>query len=158
MKPHAPEIDALFVTRQFVRFDLYSFELVDGGELRYCAGDQDVFYNGLRYSASGTFDGDTTVGGPYFDTTDNKAKLHQKIGTEVDTLVFDVLPGAAEIEGAPFIEACQTGQLDAAMMTLSRVYMAGYTPYPLGFDVFEGRVAEVDAGRSKVTFTVNSWL
>ena len=162
MKPHPPEVDALFTGRQFVRFDLYTFRLAGGGVLRYCAGDRAVTYNGDFYSSSGVFDGDTSQGGPYFDTSDNKAKLHQKIGPDVDTLVFDMLPGAATVFGAPFATACIQDQFQGAELDLDRIYMAGiagaFDTHPVGFNVFKGRIGDIDVGRSKITFTVNSWL
>lgn len=126
--------------------------------LRYCAGDQNIVANGILYPATGIY-GSGTIGGPYFDRKDNKAKFHQKIGIEVDTLTFDVIPGAAMIFGDPFLWACEQGQFDGATILLDRAFMATYGDTSLGLiNIFTGIVAEVDCGRSLATFNVNSKL
>jgi len=152
MKPASLELLALLETRQFYVADLYTFTLAGGGVLRYCSGDQTVMANGFTYSAGGTT-------GPYFDRQDNKAKCHWKIGVEVDTLVFDVLPGTATVLGEPFLQAVHAGQFDGAEVVLERAFMPSYGDTSRGTIVyFVGRVAEIDAGRSIATFSVNSHL
>jgi hypothetical protein len=159
MKPASPELKALLATRQFFRADLYTFFLTSGTVLRYCGGDRDLTYNGVFYSAGGVYDPVTNTGGPFFDRKDTKAKLHQKFGVETDTMVFDVVPGSAQVMGLPFIEAAYNGIFDSATFRIDRVYMKTYGDTSAGgVNVFHGRVAEVDSGRSIVTFMVNSWL
>src|SRR5579863_246653 len=119
MKPASTALINLLATRQFFTADLYQFALAGGGELNYCGGDKDIIWNGITYSAGG-------VVGPYFDRKDNKAKCHWKIGVEVDTLVFDVLPGAATVLGEPFLQAVHAGQFDGAELMLERAYMPVY--------------------------------
>src|SRR6185437_7194876 len=135
-------------SRPFFAADLYTFTLIGGGVLRYCGGDADLSANGFSYTAGkGT--------GPYFDRKDNKAKCHWKIGTAVDTLVFDVLPGSATVLGQPFLQAVHAGLFDGAELTLERAFMASYGATAIGtVEMFAGRVAEVDAGRSLATFSV----
>lgn len=158
MKPYSAELGALFETRQYVQMDLYTFQ---GGNLpsplRYCGGDQDILVNGLFYPAGKQV-------GPYFDRKDNKAKCHQKVGVEVDNLLLDVLPGNYVVYGAPLQQAIRFGLFDGAELTLEKIFM----PIPNGYGkldtsrgtiiYFVGRVAEVDAGRSVCTFSINSHL
>ena len=128
MKPSSPALRALITTRQFFVVDIFSFAFVGGGVARYCAGDQDVTYNGVLYPAGGQT-------GPFFDRKDNKSKLRQVIGTAVDSISFD-----------------------DAEVTIERLFMplSSYGDTSRGaVRMFVGRVAEVDAGRSVATFVVN---
>src|SRR5258707_390515 len=126
MKPASPELKALLATRQFFRADLYTFFLTGGTVLRYCGGDPDLTYNGVFFLAGGIYDPVTNTGGPFFDRKDTKAKLHQKFGVETDTMVFDVVPGSAQVLGLPFIEAAYNGIFDSATFRIDRVYMKTY--------------------------------
>src|SRR4051812_4052451 len=112
MKPASSELITLLGARQFSWCGLYSFSLIGGGNLYYTSGDADVLSGGHTYSAGGTT-------GPYFDTTDNKAKAHWKLGVEVDTLSFDVLPGSATVNGQAFLSAIRQGAFDGAELTFS---------------------------------------
>ncbi|HXJ27506.1 MAG TPA: DUF2163 domain-containing protein, partial [Streptosporangiaceae bacterium] len=124
----------------------------------YCGGDWDVTYGATTWSAG------AATRGPYFDRRDTKARVSWKKGIEVDTLTFDVIPGAATLFGTGFLSACRMGLFDGADLTLGRAYMASYGPNqdigPIGGPVvlFVGRVAEISLGRSYATFTVNSHL
>jgi uncharacterized phage protein (TIGR02218 family) len=154
VKPASAELLALLATRQFFAADIYTFSGGNLGSnvLRYCGGDQNLTVNGLLYPAGGQV-------GPYFDRKDNKAKCHWKVGVEVDQLVFDVLPGSSTIFGTGFLAAVRQGTFDGAELLLERVYMPTYGDTRRGtVRYFLGRVAEVDAGRSVATFTVNSHL
>jgi uncharacterized phage protein (TIGR02218 family) len=159
MKTISGALQTLFATRQFAYCGLYQFSLIDTTQLYYASADTDILWSGQTYSAGGTT-------GPYFDRKDNKAKAHWKIGVEVDTLVFDVLPGTSTIEGAAFQTAVKEGIFDGAELTFSHAYwpLSSDEPYvtpivPTGIiPMFVGRVAEVDASRTLATFTVNSHL
>lgn len=154
MKPASSALQTLLATRQFFVADLYSFTGGNLGSdvLRYCGGDADVKANGYSYPAGGQT-------GPYFDRQDNKAKCHWKIGTAVDTLTFDVIPGSATVLGAPFLTAVRQGLFDGSELTLERAYMPTYGDTTRGLvRMFVGRVAEIDCGRSIATFSVNSHL
>lgn len=150
MKPASPGLLALLASRQFYMIDLYTFTFINGGVLRYAGGDADVYANGLYYPCGGAV-------GPYFDRQDTKAKCTQEVHISVDQLVFDVLPGAAQLFGADFITACRTGLLDGAEFMMERLYMPTYGDTRLGTLLFfVGRCAEVDASRTIATFTINS--
>jgi uncharacterized phage protein (TIGR02218 family) len=152
MKPASPELLALLASRQFYSADLYQFSLVGGGQLYYCGGDQDLTWNSITWSAGKSI-------GPYFDRKDNKAKCHWKVGVDVDSLTFDVLPGASTIGSEAFLSFVRQGGFDGAELTLYRAFMPSYGNTAAGTVImFVGRVAEIDAGRSLATFTVNSHL
>lgn len=150
MKPASTALQTLLATRQFFAADLYTFTLVGGGVLRYCAGDRDITSGGNFFTSQG----------PRIDRKDNKAKCHWKIGVEVDTLVFDVMPQATDlVNGQPFLAACVQGAFDGAELQLERAFMATYGDTSVGTVImFVGRVAEIDLGRAVATFTINSHL
>lgn len=151
-KPHSPELLTLFGTRRFFQVDLYKITLADGGGvLRYTNGDIDVTGDGQVYSAGGQT-------GPYFDRSDSKSKCSWRVGTEVDTLTFDVIPSLAMIGNITFLEACYTGIFDGAQVQLLQANMPTYGDTRVGLiRKFTGRIAQPDPiGQSFVTFTVNS--
>ena len=152
MKAASAGLIALLASRQFYSADLYNFSLIGGGQLNYCGGDQDIVWDSITWSAGGTT-------GPFFDRKDNKAKCHWKVGVEVDTLVIDVIPGSSLVQGEPFLSALRQGVFDGAEITLYRAFMPTYGNTAAGTVImFVGRVAEVDAGRSLATFSINSHL
>lgn len=167
MKNISPELLALYATREFIEVPLYT---ISGGNLgstvlRFTGGDTDVVANGFTY-----YSGRAT--GPYWDRKDNKAKAHWKIGTEVDTLVIDCVPGNFHLFGIPFQAAVRQSFLDGSEFMIERCPMpiGSYGPQGqlAGFQFgdtrrgtvreFVGRVANVDAGRSVMTFAINSHL
>lgn len=156
MKPTTTQLNNLLATRQFFMADLYQFALVNGTFLRYCSGDADIVWNGFTWSSGGR----GTGSGPFFDRKDNKAKCHQKIGVEVDQLIFDSLPGGAMVGGITLLSSVRTGGFDGAELTLYRAFMPTYGNVAAGgvVTMFAGRVAEIDASRNLCTFTINSHL
>jgi hypothetical protein len=159
LKVASPTLQALLATNEFVAADLYTFTLVGGQVLRWTSFDTDVVANGFTFSSG-------AQAGPFFDRQDNKAKCHWKIGVEVDTLIFDVIPGAATVNALPFLQACRLGVFDGAELQLERAFLAppvsGLFPPAAASAgtvvLFVGRIAEVDLGRSLATFNVNSHL
>lgn len=155
MKAASAGLIALLATRKFFSADLYQFSLYNGPAaettLYYTSGDRSINWNGQNWLAP--------PAGPAFDRKDNKAKCHWKVGIEVDTLVFDCIPGPALIGGEPFLSAVRQGVFDGAEMTLYRAFMPTYGNTSNGTVVmFAGRIAEIDASRSLATFSVNSHL
>lgn len=150
MKPASSALQNLLASRQFFAADLYTFTLVGGGVLRSCAGDRDITAGGRLFTSQG----------PRIDRKDNKAKCHWKIGVDVDTLVFDVMPQATDrVNGQAFLAACVQGAFDGAELQLERAFMATYGDTSVGTVIlFAGRVAEIDLGRAVATFTINSHL
>jgi uncharacterized phage protein (TIGR02218 family) len=167
MKYITSSLTALFATRQYQMCGLYNFSLVGAlSSLNYASGDVDIY---LQSSLSG---GDTrwtnqtfVHNQAYFDRKDNRAKLSSAIGTQVSTLLFDVIPAGATIEGQPFLSFVRGGGFDGAVLTYYGAYWpkisSGYTNplVPTGIiNKFVGRVAEVDVGRNLATFSVNCHL
>jgi len=151
MKPVSPEMLTLLASRQFYAADLWTIQLVSGLVLCYTSGDQDISANGNVYSAGGQT-------GPYFDRTGSKAKCHWGVGTSVDNLTVEIIPGSATISGTPFLQAMREGLFDGATVLLERAFMPTYGDTSYGvIRFFVGRVAEVVAGRSLITMTVNAF-
>jgi len=152
MKPCSPELLQLLALREFYLVDCWTINLVGGTTLLYCGGDADVVLNGQTFSAGGLV-------GPYWDRTSNKSKCHWSTGTSVDTLQVDVIPGSATVLGAPFLQTIKQGIWDGAEVILDRVYMPTYGDTSRGpVRFFVGRIADVSASRSLVTFDINSHL
>src|SRR5216683_547762 len=124
MKPASVALRALLAGNEFTVADLYTFTLVGGQALRWTSFDADVIANGIVFSSGAR-------SGPFFDRRDNKAKAHWKFGVEVDTLTFDAIPGAAAVNGLPFLWACRLGVFDGAELQLERAFLAPATPAAL---------------------------
>lgn len=159
MKTASPEFIAILATGQFALADCYQFDLVGGGVLRYTSFDTSIVLNGETFSAGGQT-------GPFVDRDDNRAKISQRLGLQVDELTFDIIPGAAQVGGMPFLHACRLGLFDGADFTLYRAALAGdgvgtgiFPPIVAAAGAviwFAGLVGPVDAGRSMATFRIAS--
>lgn len=152
MKPSSPELRALLASRQFYLVELFTFALASGSTLRYCAGPLSLSANGLTYTAGLSV-------GPYFNRQDPRSKGHWGNKLQVDSYVFDVIPGSALVLGAPFLQAIRSGVFDGAEVVIERAYMpiGSYGDTTRGLlRYFTGRVAEIDAGRSVASFMLNS--
>lgn len=151
MKPTNSALNDLLRSGQFFVADLYVITLSDGTVLRYSAGDQDIVYDGDTYPCGGT-------AGPYFERIGKSGGLFsQKIGLEVNTLEFDVIPKDAEVEGFPWLAAVRYGMFDGATVELFRAYMPTYGDTTAGVvNIFTGLVTEVFCDRSHATFHVAS--
>lgn len=154
MKLHSPAMAALLATGQVKLCNLYTIKLIDGTLLRYADADVNITANGFVYNCGG-------FTGPFFNliSGNGKPQLNWKAGTQVDTMTIDVTPGDALVEGAPFLTYARWGGFDGAEFIMERVPMPSYGATQAGtIIVFVGRVAEVDAGRTMATFTINSHL
>lgn len=152
MKPTNATLNALLATRQFITADLYTISLVGGTVLYYCSGQTDITNGGHTYSAGGQT-------GPYFDRKGSRAKVTWKIGSGTDSLVIDVAPGTATVQGLTFLNAIRVGLFDGADFQLARAFMSVYGTVATGCAVtmFKGRIAEIDADRSLATITINDY-
>ncbi len=152
MKPASPALQALLASGAFVMADLYTITLAGGTVLRYTTADLDI--------ASG---GDVwTSRGPRIDRASGRARVHWKVGLDVDTLELTVMPQPGDLVGSqPFLAALRAGMLDGAELQLDRAFLPDWS-LPLQITgtvtLFAGRIAEVDAGRSAATLKVNSHL
>lgn len=122
MKPTNDVLNSILGSRQFLTADLYTFTLANGTVLNYAGGgaQTDISYNSTVYPAGGQV-------GPYFDRTDNKAKVAWKLGSGNDQLVIDVIPGAASVGNLGFLDAVRCGVFDGADFQLSRGFIADAT-------------------------------
>lgn len=169
MKPTNATLNAILASREFWIADLITFTLQDGTVLTYTSGQQDISFNGVTYTSGGVI-------GPYFDRQDNKAKVVWNLGVGTDTLVIDVLPGASgstvnQVEGHSWWDAVRLGLFDGADFEIDRAYMTptiavGSTSTVSGYGnvapgcapmLFKGRVAEINADRAIITFSINDY-
>jgi hypothetical protein len=164
--------------------DLYTFVpagAINGGEfLAFTTSDVDVT---VPYANTGAPLVNTgpplppapTITGPvtysskmvYFDQLMNKAYGHWKIGLDVDTWQVICTPSPqATIGNQGFLAALRAGALDGAVVAVDRAFIDNRDGFayasslsPLGVvNVFTGRVAEIDLGRSNAVISINSHL
>lgn len=153
MKTLTPALKALFAGRRFLAANLYSFQLSSGLVLRYTTWDRDLIWNGNTFSCG-------KPNGPFIERSSNSngssPACQWKVGLEVNTLQFEIIPGKATINGVPFLQACRNGAFDGALLRRERAYMDMADPATVvGTVVLDvGRLAEVDAGRSFATINV----
>jgi hypothetical protein len=163
--------------------DLYTFalsgELNGGAPLLFTTADVDIAVpyasgiplvnTGPPLAAAPLTGGTTTYSSKlvYFDQLQNKAYGHWKIGLDVDTWQVICTPSPeAKIGTQSFLAALRAGALDGAVVAVDRAFIdnrdgVGYaaTLTPLGVvNIFTGRVAEVDLGRSNAVISINSHL
>ena len=157
---------ALLATRAFVWADLYTITLATGVVLRLASGDSDWAYGGNTWAH----------GGPFIEHPDRKPTAHWKVGLDVDTWQFSVIPRAFDpISGAaypdtigstPWLAAARAGALDGAIVQVDRAYLPAWPAYPRPLllaptgvvNIFTGRVAAIDVDRSAVMVSLNSHL
>lgn len=152
VKPTNASLNAILASRQFFIADLITFTLQDGTVLTYTSVQTNVVFNGSTYQCGG-------VTGPYFDRRDNKAKVVWNLGVGTDTLVIDVVPGTATVEGHTWFDAVRLGLFDGADFELDRGYSTAYGVVSTGNApiLFKGRVAEIEADRGIITFSINDY-
>ncbi len=150
-----------------VILDLYTFMLSSGAVLRYSGWTAPLRIPGTAF-APGSFNYDTLgytdfALGPRFA----RSKVTTKIGVEATELDIAVLAGESDRVGLfSFADAVRTGQFDGAAVELDRFFAPGtVTPgagpisASLGAIVwFHGRIAEAEAGRSRIDFKVKSLM
>jgi uncharacterized phage protein (TIGR02218 family) len=187
MKAITPALSSLFATGAANYSQLFQFNLAQGGSLYYTSGDADILiptYNYYTDEAGQNIYTDEAglnaytvesavnyqlyqcerTSGIGLDRKDNKAKMHQAIGLTTDQLIFDMIPGSSQINGAPFLTCVREGVFDGAEL----IYSAAFWPADSGYSrqviptgtiqKYVGRVGEVDASRNLATFTINSYL
>jgi hypothetical protein len=155
--------------------DLYTFNLAGGlnggSPLLYSTCDVDVT---VPYASPVTY----TSKDVQLDQRNNKAYGHWKVGVDVDTwqvIATPKFPNPANsylgstIGGQFWLSALRAGALDGAVVLVDRAFFDNRTSGvpsngaplsdPVGVvNVFTGRVAEVDLGRTNAVVTINSHL
>ena len=147
---------ALLATKQFQWAGLYKIVLVNGGTLYFTTSDAPVTFSGLTFLTAAQT-------GALLERKGAKSQIKLRVGTQVDTLQFDLMPNGQNVNGQAFLTAIKQGVFDGADVTFYHAYwpQGVYTNLikPTGVIVmFAGRVAPVAAGRTSANFTINSYL
>lgn len=150
--------------QQMVLADLYTFTVASptwvGGGGGFSPNDPLTFPTASYCYTS--FDKDINWAGTVWTSSDaimERDTIKSVIGVQVDSMKVKVYASNAMlIQGVPFLQACINGVLDNAVVSLDRVYMdATLTPQGI-VNMFKGRVATVQAGRTAADLTINSDL
>ncbi|MDY7537681.1 DUF2163 domain-containing protein [Undibacterium sp. RTI2.1] len=137
-------VNYLNTTRQLLMADLYTITLVGGYVVRYTGADIDLVYQGNTFKK--------------FNIARSRTRC--SVGVEVDTLkvTVDALP-IHLLNGASWLNAAQRGALDGASLQLQRVFMQTWGDTSLGgVLLFQGRVSDVQVGRTQAQLQVKSDL
>lgn len=160
MKSANPGLLALFASdTPFEQFDLYTITLTSGLVLRYATCPFDVVVGrGLPWLCA------RSVGGVQIDEQgDGGPRAHWTSGFSAGSWSVIIAPRAGDLIGSHgWLPAVHAGILDEATVRVDRGYVASWPSmptlniFPVGtVNVFYGRVAEIDYGRSAVTLNIN---
>lgn len=159
MKGASPALLALFATNQpFEQFDLYTFTLTSGLVLRYANCSFDVSGGGHRWLCA------RSPGGIAIDeNSDSGPRAHWTIGLDTGSWSVTIMPRDTDTLGAlPWMHAVRAGILQEATCRVDRGYVAAWPVSPTlslvpdgTINIFFGRVAEIDFGRSSVQININ---
>ena len=163
MKPVTPELEALLETSEFAQCELYTLTLFGGDVIRLTNAQVDVAWDGETYSSRGA----------RVDKVGSRSTAHWKIGLDVDTWTFVVMPrlrdeitGEAypdKINGTPWAAAARAGALASARVQVDRAYFQDAPTFPLPptgavpvgvLALFVGIVGEVDPTDTTVSINV----
>ncbi len=163
MKPVTTELETLLESGEFAQCELYSITLFSGDVLRLTNAQVDVAWDGNLYSSRGA----------RVDKEGSRSTAHWKIGLDVDTWTFIVMPrlrdeitGEAypdKINGTPWVAAARSGALAGAEVLVERAYFDQAPTFPLPatgavpvgvLTLFVGLVGEVDPTDTMVTVNV----
>ncbi|MEI6730624.1 MAG: DUF2163 domain-containing protein [Pseudomonadota bacterium] len=156
MKTASAPLLALLNSKKFCVARLYKISLINGSTLYYTSCDVNISYGGNVYISG-------KQNALLFETPQGRPHTSWKIGLEVDTLDFEVIPNGATINGQAFMQAVVQGVFDGAEITVSNAYWSSqaYVEPIIPTDViitFVGRIAEIDASRNMAKINVNSHL
>jgi hypothetical protein len=158
-------------------FDLYTITLSSGAIIRFTTADFDINcgtgtnYGGLTYP-SGVY----PSGGVRVDLKETKSQGHWKTGLDSDQWMITIMPRLVDlvtggtypdlIGSVPWLQAAQSGALDAADVQVDRAYFYSMPQYPLTpggvvpigtLTIFAGLVAEVDTTNMAAVITINDY-
>lgn len=160
MKAASPELLALFATNlPFEQCDLYTIRLSSGYVLRYSTCGFDVVSGGHTFLCS------RTPGGVVIDAESDSSGPRGKWskGLDVGTWSVQVMPRKTDLIGDNnWLWAVRAGILTEATAVVDRAYFYTWPDFPVlsivpigTVNVFAGRIAEVDLGRSAVQISMN---
>lgn len=129
---------------QFLMADLYTLTLSGGFVVRYTSADTDLTYGGSLFSR--------------FIIERSRTKV--SVGVEVDTLSMTISAAPTDLlNGAPWLAAVRNGALDGAALKLEKIFMPTWGDTSRGaISLFQGRVSDVELGRSAAAIVVKSEL
>lgn len=158
MKAANPTLLALFATdSHFEQFDLYTFTLSSGLVLRYANCPFDVVFGGNTWLCA------RSVGGIMIDEAgDSGPRAHWTTGFDTGTWQVTIMPRPNDLIGSiKWLPAVIAGILQEATVRVDRGYVTAWPPpqltlVPVGLvNVFFGRIAEIDFGRSSIQININ---
>jgi hypothetical protein len=158
MKAASPALLALFASNShFEQFDLYTITLYSGLVLRYATCPYDVKFGGNTWLCA------RSPGGIVIDeAADSGPRGHWTTGFNTGSWSVMVMPRPTDVIGSiPWLPAVIGQILQEATVRVDRGYIANWpaptlTLVPIGLvNVFFGRCAEIDIGRSSVQININ---
>jgi len=154
---------------------IYTITLFGGGVMRFADADFDiqaVASTGPLNIAGQTYPASTVR----IDDKQSKTQAHWKIGLDTDQYILVLMPrpvdlvtGAAfpdTISGMPWLQAAQSGALDAADFQVDECYFGSAPTWPMPpggaqpvgcKTIFAGTIAEVDTTNAIAILTVNDY-
>ena len=142
----------------FQQFDLYTFTLTSGLVLCYANCSFDVVFGGHTWLCA------RSIGGIVIDEAgDSGPRAHWTNGLSTGSWSAMVMPRTTDLIGSiSWLAAVRAGILSEASVRVDRGYVVTWpatptlTLVPVGLvNVFFGRIAEIDFGRSAVSITMN---
>jgi uncharacterized phage protein (TIGR02218 family) len=160
MKTVGAGVTTILSSRQFFLVDLFTFTLVDGTVLYYCAGGADIVYSGNTYKCG------VSTNGPFFKREGEGSNIKWGIGLDVDTMNFTILPGSGTVTlatgngaGIPFAQAITEGIFDYADCLVQRAVVSTWGNVSAGLiTIFDGLVGQLQSGRDNaIRITLDSY-
>lgn len=158
MKSASPALLAMFATNQdFEQFDLYTITLTSGFVLRYTDCLFDVVTGGNTFYCS------RAQGIILNEAGDSGPRARWTSDLNVGNWQVTIIPRPGDLIGAqPWLPAVRAGILDEATVRVDRGYIAAWPSFPTltlvpvgTINVFFGRIAGIDFGRSVVQISMN---
>lgn len=159
MKAASPALLAMFATNQdFEQFDLYTITLTSGLVLRYTPCPFDIVVGANRFLCS-TSPGSVVIE----ENAESGPRAHWTNDLNVGTWQVTIMPRDNDTLGSqPWLWAVRAGILNEATIRVDRGYIASWPSMPAlsiapvgTINVFYGRIAGIDFGRSVVQISAN---
>lgn len=138
----------ILATGQFIKAEIYRFDLVDGSTVYLTNAD------GLAPVAGQIYNSDIII---------KRGAVTQKVGVEVQSLDLEMTPrqdgSPPTFSGFGLLPAVNLGLLDNARVLFSKIFLSSWDDTSPGkVDWFQGQVNAATAGRFTAQITINSDL